>query len=370
LGRRFRMRTVNQNERQVEKQIAEIFAGKLVKHSLTFTPLQAIPVAEIPKETTPKTLAPPPDAFAGGFESVLDLKTQNEAAEVAPNTIKRYLVDELRKAQVEEPENLLLVEGMAGSGTTAAEGKVKLFHTLKLKSQKAIPKDKLSAALVGVQSFMEQKPLFDEVTTFSTSVADETKTWAAVAILMSLVAIVIYIWFRFENVNYGIGAVVALTHDVLFALGCLAMGSYLSNTPIGPLLLLNDFKINMAIVAAFLTIVGYSLNDTIVIFDRLRELKGKAPVVTRDMFNLAVNQTLSRTILTTLTVLLTVFILYILGGEGIHGFAFTMLTGCLAGTYSTIFIANPVVLWLTERTSSANRNLPRQIKPAPAVARP
>jgi SecD/SecF fusion protein len=95
--------------------------------------------------------------------------------------------------------------------------------------------------------------------------------------------------------------------------------------------------------------VGYSLNDTIVIFDRLREVRGKNPDITREMINDTVNQTLSRTILTALTVFITVLILYVLGGEGIHGFAFAMLIGTIAGTYSTIYIASPLVLWFADR---------------------
>ena len=95
--------------------------------------------------------------------------------------------------------------------------------------------------------------------------------------------------------------------------------------------------------------MGYSLNDTIVIFDRIRELKGKSPKITYDMINLSVNQTLSRTILTSLTVLIVVVVLYLAGGEGIHGFAFSMIIGVLTGVYSTIYIANPVLFWLVQR---------------------
>jgi SecD/SecF fusion protein len=109
--------------------------------------------------------------------------------------------------------------------------------------------------------------------------------------------------------------------------------------------MLSDFKINMAMIAAFLTIVGYSLNDTIVIFDRLREIRGKNPLVTKELINLTVNQCLGRTLLTAFTVFITVVILYVLGGEGIHGFAFCMVVGSIAGTYSTVYIASPLVLF-------------------------
>src|SRR5690606_35674349 len=111
----------------------------------------------------------------------------------------------------------------------------------------------------------------------------------------------------------------------------------------------DDFKVNLTIVAALMTIIGYSLNDTIVIFDRIREIRGKNPAMTRDIVNRSLNETLSRTILTALTTLLVVGILYALGGEGIHGFAFCMVLGVVIGTYSTIYIATPMLLWLMNR---------------------
>ncbi|MEK6237939.1 MAG: hypothetical protein N2C14_24775, partial [Planctomycetales bacterium] len=110
--------------------------------------------------------------------------------------------------------------------------------------------------------------------------------------------------------------------------------------------LIEPFKINLPMVAAFLTIIGYSLNDTIVVFDRVREVRGKSPDMTVDMLNRSINQTLGRTVLTSITTLLVVFILYAGGGAGIHGFAFALLTGVLVGTYSSIFVASPFLLWL------------------------
>jgi SecD/SecF fusion protein len=117
--------------------------------------------------------------------------------------------------------------------------------------------------------------------------------------------------------------------------------------------LVDDFKISLDVVAALLTIIGFSINDTIVIFDRLRELRGKSRFVTAEMIDRAVNQTLSRTILTSGTALLATIILYAYGGQGIHAFAFTMLVGIITGTYSTIYIASPIVLWLQHRTGGA-----------------
>ena len=117
---------------------------------------------------------------------------------------------------------------------------------------------------------------------------------------------------------------------------------------------LEAFQINLTIVAALLTIIGYSLNDTIVTFDRLREIKGKSPQLTPEMVNASVNQCLSRTILTALTVFLVVVILYFFGGEGIHSFAFAFLVGVIAGTYSTVYIAAPGAA-VAERHGNRNR---------------
>ena len=114
----------------------------------------------------------------------------------------------------------------------------------------------------------------------------------------------------------------------------------------------HQHKIDLTIVAAILTIIGYSLNDTIVIFDRIREVRGKSSNITAGLINDCVNQTLSRTILTSLTVFMVVVILYIWGGPGIHGFAFALVVGTISGTYSTIYVASPVLLWLHERSKA------------------
>jgi len=105
----------------------------------------------------------------------------------------------------------------------------------------------------------------------------------------------------------------------------------------------------LTMIAAFLTVVGFSLNDKIIIFDRLREIRGKNPSITRDMVNLSVNQTLSRTMITSGLVFVSVFILYIFGGEGIHGFAYAMLMGVIIATYSSIYVSSPIVLWIARQ---------------------
>jgi SecD/SecF fusion protein len=349
-GTYFRLRVANEGGKEadsgvVEQKVNDAFPGLLVRKNVSVGEIQPI-VAAKPETPAEGAEAEPPAAerFAGGYQVPLSFTDdKSRPVEIAPATFARYLEERL-KPKHPDPENLYVLEGTAGRGIQAREGQVKLYTGLLLKVSPTVSQGDLKDALASVQDSMKNTPAFDEVTSFESSVASETKQSALFAIIASLIAIVAYVWFRFENVVFGLAAVIALAHDVLVALGCVALGSYLAGTTVGNLLLLSDFKINMAMIAAFLTIVGYSINDTIVIFDRLREIRGKNPVITRDMINLTVNQCLSRTLLTAFTVFLTVLILYVLGGEGIHGFAFCMVVGAIAGTYSTVYIASPLVL--------------------------
>ena len=212
-----------------------------------------------------------------------------------------------------------------------------------------IPKATAESILQKVKTNLESEPHFEEVNSFAQSVTGDAK-WAAItAMVVSLIMIVAYLWIRFQRVTFGLAACVALIHDVLVVLGMVAIGSYLSGTPLQTIFMLEDFKINLPIIAAFLTIVGYSLNDTIVVFDRIREVRGRNPALTESMVNTSLNQTLSRTILTSFTTLIVVLILYVMGGEGIHGFAYCLILGVLVGTYSSIYVASPVLVWLMNR---------------------
>jgi SecD/SecF fusion protein len=157
-------------------------------------------------------------------------------------------------------------------------------------------------------------------------------------------AILLYLWFRFGNWTFGAAAVICLIHDLCFTLGAIAVCHYLHLVPGLDFLGIQDFKIDLAAVAALLTLVGYSVSDTIVVFDRIREVRGKNPKLTAQMINDSVNQTLSRTILTAATVFLVSIVLYAFGGEGVHLFAFVMVMGVLVGTYSSVFVAAPLLL--------------------------
>ena len=168
------------------------------------------------------------------------------------------------------------------------------------------------------------------VETVGPKVGDELKTKALQSTFYVLVGILIYIGFRFK-VRYGIAAVVALFHDVLIALGVFVF---------------LEKEFTLTIVAAVLTIIGYSLNDTIVVFDRIRENVARFPKrPLEEVVNLSVNESLSRTILTSVTTFLVVLALFVLGGDIIHDFSFAMLIGLVVGTYSSVFVASPVVLY-------------------------
>jgi len=179
---------------------------------------------------------------------------------------------------------------------------------------------------------------------FDPSVGAEQKQRALIAIILSLFAIVTYIWIRFGDIRYGIAAIVALVHDVCITLGAVALCAYIATTSIGEFLLIGDFKINLAMIAAFLTLIGYSLNDTIVVFDRIRENRGKARQLNPQMITDSINQTISRTIMTSFTTFIVVLIMYIFGGPGLRGFTFAIGLGIIVGTYSSIAIAAPILL--------------------------
>ncbi|MFQ6113230.1 MAG: protein translocase subunit SecF [bacterium] len=175
----------------------------------------------------------------------------------------------------------------------------------------------------------------------------ELRRAAVWAILIALFFILLYISWRFEFI-FAVGAIVALFHDVLITLGVFS---------------LLRLEISLAIIAAFLTIVGYSLNDTIVVFDRIREnLKALRRETHETIINTSINDSLSRTIITSLTTMMVVLILYIFGGEVIHNFAFALIVGVVVGTYSSIFIASPIVVeWRKRRELKKGRPFARRV---------
>jgi len=198
--------------------------------------------------------------------------------------------------------------------------------------------DRLRDALAQPQVEGIPQPTEFSVTDIGAQVSREIVDRAWQAILAALGAMVVYIAWRFR-LRYGVAAVVAVVHDVVITLGVFTLAG---------------LEINLPVIAALLTVIGYSLNDTIVVFDRVREnLRGakKAPVW--DKINQAVNQTLSRTLLTATTTLIPVVILLVFGGVPLREFAVALLVGVIAGTYSTLFVANPVLYWWTTAAERA-----------------
>jgi SecD/SecF fusion protein len=202
------------------------------------------------------------------------------------------------------------------------------------------------------QAALASTRTLQRVTQFAPQVAAEATQKAVIAIILSLIAIAAYLWLRFGSVVFGLAGIVALYHDVAITLSCVMACHHLYDTAIGQVLMLEDFRIDLAMIAAFLTIVGYSINDTIVIFDRIRENRGRLATISVGLINQSINQTLSRTLITSFTTFLAVIVMYVVGGIGIHGFAFALIIGCITGTYSTIAIATPMIqnpraLWIT-----------------------
>ena len=172
---------------------------------------------------------------------------------------------------------------------------------------------------------------FRRVESVGPKVSAELLNSGIIAIALSLAAMLFYIWIRFEW-QFSLGAIIALFHDVILTLGIFSLFS---------------FEINLSIVAAVLTIVGYSMNDTVVIFDRVRENLNKfSDIKIFDLTNISINETLSRTIITSITTLLALVSIYIFGGEILKGFSLAMILGVIFGTYSSIYIANPILILL------------------------
>ncbi len=167
--------------------------------------------------------------------------------------------------------------------------------------------------------------------TVGSTVSGELIEDGIMAVFFAISAVLVYIWFRFEW-QFGMGAVVALVHDVILTIGMFSF---------------TGLEFNLSTIAAILTIVGYSLNDTVVVYDRIREnLRKFRKMPMSELLNLSINETLSRTVMTSVTTLIALAALFFLGGEGIHGFAAAMIWGIFVGTYSSIFIASPILLWV------------------------
>jgi SecD/SecF fusion protein len=208
-----------------------------------------------------------------------------------------------------------------------------------------------------------------KVSNFEPQVASDTQRDAIFATLGSIIVIMVWIWLRFGDHKYGTATVLAMVHDTILVVAAIGVAHLLAGNILGRILTVDAFRVNMTLVAAILTVMGYSMVDTIVVFDRIREIRGKYGVLSRQLINDAINQTLSRTLLTAGTTLMTLLVMYIWGGPAIHGFTFILLIGIIIGTYSSIAVAAPFLL-VGARQPVAGQKPPTKMTGATGTASP
>jgi SecD/SecF fusion protein len=295
----------------------------------------ATPPSSTAQQTTPaveQSAAQISDPFLGGTQAQLSFsqKLDHESVEELLKNALKLLKIEARDVPLEIRND----EYVEGNRASYRDWTVRI----------GLPPEKVQAALDQIKTTLAEKPFFPASNAIGGAVATSTRYQAFYALVASWLLIILYLWIRFQGVAFGVAAVLSLIHDVLVMLGAIAFSLYLA--PYFGWLYIDPFKINLPIIAAFLTIIGYSVNDTIVVFDRIREVRGKDPKLTRKMVNVSTNQTLSRTLLTSLTVFIVVVVLYFFGGQALRGFSFALIVGVITGTYSSIYVAAPTLLWL------------------------
>ncbi len=289
----------------------------------------------------------------------------------SPAQVRRLLGQELEKLGIHN-DNFQLEPA---PGAVGRQGRYsQMILTLGKASARdfkdAIDVAEFRTTLDTVREEFSSTPQPERLENFDSQLAADTQQKALYAILASWIAILMYLWFRFGSWTFGAATVVCLIHDLFFTLGAIALCHYIYVWAPGVAYYLGieDFKIDLPSVAALLTLVGYSVSDTIVVFDRIREVRGKNPLLTYTMINDSVNQTLSRTILSSLTVFLVVGVLYVFGGEGVHLFAFVMVVGVVVGTYSSIYIASPLLIMFGEGLPRTERDRAAAAQAAAAQA--
>jgi preprotein translocase subunit SecF len=240
----------------------------------------------------------------------IDVGTYRDA--IAPLELGDISITEVFDPTFEDDQHVAMIRIQAQADGEAISGE--MIETIK---------GALDAVAPGIK--------FVSVESVGPKVSGELVQTAVLAVVLAIGAVLIYIWLRFEW-QFALGAVVALVHDVVLTIGIFSE---------------LQIKFDLAIIAALLTIVGYSLNDTVVVFDRVREnLRRYKKKDLAEVLNLSINETLSRTMMTSVTTLLALISLYVLGGDVIRGFVFAMIWGVIVGTYSSIFVASTILLWL------------------------
>ncbi len=252
--------------------------------------------------------------FRGGSQILIVTEGPADLSEIRPVVLSLGLGDVQVQNFGNDSTVRIRIERQSGEGTEGANAQQDAIKTVK------------AALDANIEGWQERA-----TSVISPKVSGELVNAGIYAVFGALICMLIYIWFRFEW-QFSVGAVVALAHDVILTIGMFS---------------LSKLEFNLSIIAAILTIVGYSMNDTVVVYDRIREnLRKYKRMSLLDVLNQSINETLSRTTITSITTLLALFALFFLGGEVLRGFSFAMIWGVVVGTYSSIFVAAPILLVL------------------------
>jgi SecD/SecF fusion protein len=364
----YEVTTTDRNKDEVLGELKKVFGDRLVlRKKVDFTLAQSSPLPEIgpnvaaaPNGMTRITPAMEKDSrftdtlseYEGGVMFVLK--------DVSPAATKEEIQQRIREMrfQPDTPTDLRLnrseVIGLSKTGE-AGEGADQTFTSFAIMVQ---PDDIAKVEqtqknwddfAVGERGLLEnalQREGTIPTINFDASIAGQTSWSAIMALIIGWAVIILYLWVRFGQLSWGLGAVICLIHDVTIMVGLVAISGWVSEhmPAISSALLIEPFKIDLMMITALLTIIGYSVSDTIVVFDRIRENRGKLVHLNEHVINSSINQTLARTLITSGTVFVVVFIMYVWGGPGIHSFNYALLAGVFFGTYSSIAVASPILL--------------------------
>jgi len=277
----------------------------------------------------------------GGISTGIDFKGGNSFV-IKFDKSQNYKVD-----QIKETLDGALKESSNEVKTYGEEGQFRIVTTYKLSSESKEGRDSVKAdVLAALKGFkmMGDDPVV-QAQRVGASIATSTRDKSAFLVILTVIGMFIYIVFRFRSVAYGLGATIALIHDILFVLAVFVILDGIVPFPI---------EFDQHLIAALLTLLGYSMNDTVIVFDRIREFlaEKRGDMNSPETINKAINETLSRTIITASTVFMVVLILFLFGGDALKGFSLAMLIGVIVGTYSSICIATPVVIDFTNKKKS------------------
>ena len=350
---RFSIKTLADDADVITQAIVQRFADKLEnKPPLTFTGSQITdfkraPVYEVDRAVLGDNIDAPNvrndiAEYVGGVAVVIRNITPTQTLESLTRRLDMTRETQDYSGTLGRKRDLIVLEGNENAVKSA------VLVVIDPEINRARRADALSAVewkLVNEALTEASTPA--SVHNFSPAIAATFQRNAIIATVLSFLLIGIYIWIRFKTPRYAIAAIVALVHDVVTVLGFIALAEFLYENPathdFAASIGLLPFKIDLNLIAALLTIAGYSLNDTVVIMDRIRENRGRNPYASAKIINASINQTFSRTLITGGTTLFSCLILYIYGGEGMRAFAFALFVGLVVGTYSSVAVAAPIV---------------------------